>query len=610
VFVYQDLPWRLPLRQLYVTAVIIGGYLVISLITLGASYRGMVLTPRERMLANLAMLAVVYLSFFAALPNNVDVSKAVILATFTLLISSVALDVSPPPVKRIAMFGLTTVLLACGGTAVFLYAGKETPDYTIRESSIRTSLTTITTRVYLDFLPRPWTKGGALARVHDDILLTTGDGSMYLVQEQDEEPWLTVKALPQQVPLNLQSFKEGALKGTNFNGFRTSDAIVQERSDSISVFSAHHYWHSENKCYVVRVSRLDSSFEQLIAPDANTEWQTVFDSQPCLTLRTTTTPFSGLMIGGRITFLDDETLIISLGDQGYDGYSALPDYPQNDDVDYGKLIRLNLTTGQASTLSKGHRNPQGLIVSSDQKIWSTEHGPEGGDELNLIRNGANYGWPEVTYGTGYGLDTWPPSDNPGRHVGFEPPVFSWVPSIGISDLTEVQSDLFPMWKGDLLIGSLTDSVLHRVRLQNDRPVVIEPIYFGERLRDVIQAPSGKIVLWTDSGRLITVEPSTALTGRELYEQRCSSCHRLGNGQTHGIGPDLTTVYGRDIATALGYDYSDALAELDGTWTKSALDQFLKDPSSMAPGTRMASEYANLEDDTSRQLIIEFLATLE
>jgi cytochrome c2 len=608
--VYQDLPWRLPLRQLYVTAVIICGYLAVSLITLAARYRGTVLTPRETILANLAMLAVVYLSFFAALPNNVIISKAVILATFALLIFSVALDVSPHPVKRIAMFGLTTTLLACGVTAVFLYAGKETPDYSVRESSIRTSLATITTRVYVDFLPRPSTTGGALAGVHDDILLTTGDGSMYLVQEQADDPWLTVKPIPQHVPLNLQSFKEEAIQGTSFRGFRTSDAIVQEHSDSISVFSAHHYWHSENNCYVVRVSRLDSSYEQLMAPDANTEWQTVFDSQPCLTLRTTTTPFSGLMIGGRITFLDDETLIISLGDQGYDGYSAHPDYPQNDDVDYGKLIRLNLTTGQASTLSKGHRNPQGLTVSSDQKIWSTEHGPEGGDELNLIRNGANYGWPKVTYGTGYGLDTWPLSDNAGRHVGFEPPVFSWVPSIGISDLTEVQSDMFPMWEGDLLIGSLTGRALHRVRLQNERPVVIEPIYLGERLRDVFQAPSGKIVLWTDSGRLITVEPSVALTGRELYEQRCSGCHRLGKGQVHGIGPDLTTVYGRDIATALGYDYSEALVKLDGTWTKSALDQFLKDPASMAPGTRMASEYVNLEDDTTRQLIIEFLATIK
>ena len=114
IFVYQDLPWRLPLRQLYVTAVIICGYLAVSLITLAARYRGTVLTPRETILANLAMLAVVYLSFFAALPNNVIISKAVILATFALLIFSVALDVSPHPVKRIAMFGLTTTLLACG----------------------------------------------------------------------------------------------------------------------------------------------------------------------------------------------------------------------------------------------------------------------------------------------------------------------------------------------------------------------------------------------------------------------------------------------------------------------------------------------------------------
>ena len=145
------------------------------------------------------------------------------------------------------------------------------------------------------------------------------------------------------------------------------------------------------------------------------------------------------------------------------------------------------------------------VDQASGKVWSTEHGAQGGDELNLLVDGSNYGWPATTYGTAYGLKHWPLSRPAGKDEHFVPPVFAWVPSIGISGLTGVPEDSeFPEWQGDLLVSSLRDFSIWRIRLREDQIAYTERIEVKTRIRDISMGHDGRIGLWTDEGEIISI----------------------------------------------------------------------------------------------------------
>ena len=118
----------------------------------------------------------------------------------------------------------------------------------------------------------------------------------------------------------------------------------------------------------------------------------------------------------------------------------------------------------------GHSNPQGLTIDSLGRIWETEHGPQGGDELNMLVKGSDYGYPSHTYGTEYGSVTWPPTDSSSGQMNSIRPVFAWVPSIGISEIVAVDDSAFERWRGDVSITSLRGKSLWRTRLEGQRVV--------------------------------------------------------------------------------------------------------------------------------------------
>ncbi|HXW98020.1 MAG TPA: PQQ-dependent sugar dehydrogenase, partial [Gemmatimonadales bacterium] len=155
----------------------------------------------------------------------------------------------------------------------------------------------------------------------------------------------------------------------------------------------------------------------------------------------------------------------------------------------------------------GHRNPQGLFIDPNGAVWETEHGPQGGDELNLLEAGLNYGWPHVTYGTDYNKHTWPRNPVQGQHTGYTMPVYVWLPSIGTSNLIRLRGDLFPLWKDDLIVSSLVGGEVFRIRLDGKRVVFAEPLRIGERVRDLIEDHTGRIIMWTDSRSIIEMRPS-------------------------------------------------------------------------------------------------------
>jgi glucose/arabinose dehydrogenase len=141
---------------------------------------------------------------------------------------------------------------------------------------------------------------------------------------------------------------------------------------------------------------------------------------------------------------------------------------QNPDSDFGKILKIDLRTSTKSHVSIGHRNPQGLTITASGAMYATEHGPQGGDELNLIVPGKNYGWPIETYGAHYGKYDWPVQTRNAK--AFERPVLAWVPSIGVSNLIELEN-FHPAWNGDLLVESLKAQSLFRLRRDGDGRVV-------------------------------------------------------------------------------------------------------------------------------------------
>ena len=227
--------------------------------------------------------------------------------------------------------------------------------------------------------------------------------------------------------------------------------------------------------------------------------------------------------GGRIVFLPDETLVLSLGD----GFAFRED-AQKADTHLGKLVRLtrdggvpqdNPFIGQSKEgrpfkpqiYSLGHRNVQGLAYDAQtDTLWQHEHGPRGGDELNVIRAGANYGWPLATKGRDYQGARITPYES---FEGTEDPVHNWVPSIAPSGLAIYRGDMFPAWNGDALIGGLASRDLRRVDLENGQSVGEEDLLsdLDGRVRDVRIANDGAVLVLIEAGadgKLLKLTPKS------------------------------------------------------------------------------------------------------
>ena len=217
--------------------------------------------------------------------------------------------------------------------------------------------------------------------------------------------------------------------------------------------------------------------------------------------------------GARILFLRDGTMLVTSGD----GFNYR-DQAQTLDNHVGKIIRLNddgtvpddnpflgVDDALPEIWSFGHRNPTGLTLSEDGKtIFEHEHGPKGGDELNIVTAGKNYGWPLITYGIDYSGALISPFT---EGEGLEQPVKYWVPSIAPSALTLYNGDMFPNWKGNLFVTAMVPGDVRRLTMFEDR-VVDEEILFEElgAIRNVTTAPDGSLLLVTNGpeGKIIRV----------------------------------------------------------------------------------------------------------
>jgi glucose/arabinose dehydrogenase len=227
--------------------------------------------------------------------------------------------------------------------------------------------------------------------------------------------------------------------------------------------------------------------------------------------------------GSKLAWGRDGLLYMTVGERGD------PQRSQNTGIHGGKVLRLkedgtpapdNPFAGKSGAkpeiYSYGHRNPQGLAFHPETgALWSNEHGPQGGDELNIVQAGKNYGWPVASYGRQYAPNGSLVSEHPWKE-DVEEPMLLWLPSIGISGMIFYTGDKFPQWKNDIFVGGLSGLALHRVRFNEKGGLMGREALLTEvqqRIRDVRQGPDGNIYVAVDApqGGILRIEPAQTTT---------------------------------------------------------------------------------------------------
>ena len=445
--------------------------------------------------------------------------------------------------------------------------------------SLDTALLPLTVRGLKVSATQAFPKGiGGIAVVDDTLVLVDWLGGIY-VQEAGEIVKREFPALPNNIAAFVLS-----LRGEVGN-LRVHDVEYVPAAASLAV--SYESFDPEKQKPFLAVS--------LIAIDPKTvkptgAWKTVFTSDSM-----GAPVFAGQAGGGRLAVKDATKLLLTVGDYNQDGVMIESAKVAQDPAStFGKIFEIDWASAKRRMVSLGHRNPQGLLVTAGGEVFSTEHGPAGGDELNRIVDGANYGWPNVTLGTDYGTYDWPNAKLSGGHAGYTMPTYAWLPSIGTSNLIEIKN-FHPSWDGDLLVASLKASSLFRLRLDGQRVVYSEGIWLGNRIRDMVQLKTGTIVLWTDDAQLLFIDvdqPKLKKNERGLgyFGQpelaTCMACHHFDTtGPTH-LAPSFGNLIGRAIATDSFARYSPGLKAKSGVWTKETLKQFISNPDAFAPGSTM------------------------
>lgn len=613
--------WELPRAEVLAIAILLAGYAAAALAVMLLARRG---TPRAFSRGLALALSIFGLFLLALLLTRLAPPRYLLLPVFFAVALLAPFAIAPRVGQLVGIAILAVTLLAVAGLGGRIAFAPPKKTAKVVTTNVQTAFYPLRVSSHDGVIAAPATRGGGVDHLGDRILLGTGDGHLYTLRIAGDD--VQAHELAIRVPANREEFAKafnGSASAPRLAGnyseeapevqtwrFRVADVIAQVAGDAVHVFASHHFWKAQEKCFVVRVSQLDTTLADIERATGRGSWQTIFESQPCVPMygegaMRGKNPFRGEEIGGRLALVDTNTLMLTLGDHGFSGIEGAVAFSQDPGVSYGKTWRIDLRTHAAAMNTLGHRNVQGLYVAEDGRIWETEHGAQGGDELNLLQPGANYGWPVVTYGTDYGTLVWPLSKQQGHHEGYTKPVYSWLPGIGISNLVQIRHDRFPVWTGDLVIGTLGFRGLYRVVLDGNRAVVTEPIPLKKRVRDVLELDDGRLLLWTDEGAVVTIEPISGSSAELTFATSCLGCHRISDGFSHRMGPDLYHLLDRKVASAANYDaYTPALKKLDGEWSKQRLDQFLRDPQAVAPGTSML--FPGIADDRQRAELVDYV----
>lgn len=489
---------------------------------------------------------------------------------------------------------MAAIGLVVAGGIVFVAVQRLGPETAVSgKRSITTALYSVNVETHAGLIEQPASDGGAMESHRRGVILATGDGKFYWISKTHEGLRASALAIPD--PTNRKAYLSdfGDSKPPRL---RLTDVVFDRSPDPQFLYAAHQSWNSKGRCYAHRISVIPLSWPGGGGPRSDGQWRALFESKPCIKAEGT---FDDSESGGRLAWAKDGGLLLTLGDLGFAGLDGNPPVSQDPGVDYGKILKVDPRTGRSSVVSIGHRNPQGLLVRADGQIWETEHGPQGGDEINLIAEGGNYGWPLATYGTEYGTNNWPLNPDGHDHGEFREPAIAFMPAVALSAMIEVRGREFPHWNGDLLASSLRTEALFRARVRGDRVIYVESFSMGHRIRDLVQTADGRILIWSDT--TATLLELSRGEQEDAYTRYCAGCHNPKFGAA--AGPILDDVVGRQIASAPGFTYSAGLKKRKGIWSETELDAFLRDPETYAPGTTMKLHGL---DDKSRAKVIEQL----
>ncbi len=455
-------------------------------------------------------LACLFIVYFYIIFREIEISRLVLLITSFSMVALFLAHYVFSSFRNILSLVLAFLVVSIN-TAILLFdlnIKNAMSSSEIQTDEISSAFYDLKTQSYTNVFPatKSYHAMGALDLLDNDYLISTGDGDFYVVEQLDFGKEVVVKKIDINLPMNRDTFIAAAGPGSldYSQYFRVMDIDVSKIDDSseFKLLVSHHFWYTDRECSVFRVS--ENTFDKE-KNNITSDWKTIFEATPCLPLDESEWAFRGMEGGGRIAHYNNK-ILITIGDHGMNGHDFEKDYVNDESSSYGKTILLDPLTGETENFSIGHRNQQGLLVDNNNNVWSTEHGPQGGDELNLLHNGQFYGWPQVTYGTDYGVKEWPLSQGEiGRHDNYTAPIYSWIPSVGASNLIQIKNNKqFPLWKNDFLVATMIDNTILRLRLEENNVKYQEKIAFDGRVRDILEDNDGRIILWTDENSLVLI----------------------------------------------------------------------------------------------------------
>ena len=323
-------------------------------------------------------------------------------------------------------------------------------------------------------------RGPALAVMQDGtVLLGGGDagGEIFLVNVKTQK----LRKLGSLIPANKRLID---------SRFAITDiAVLSENKKRANLLISYPRLGSNNRCVEVAVDQIRyNRAKQKVNRVAN--W---FVTKPCV-------PISAVQhASGRFAVIDNKSAYVTIGDLGFPGIND-----RDKRGDLGSIFKVSATN--VERISQGHRNAQGILLFNGKDLLAAEHGPRGGDELNLIKPGNDYGWPFVTYGEPYSSGDYVKPTKTGTHQGYVEPLKYWTPSIAPTELVQLPEVGWGEWSGALVLGTLRENALVFMKLDNKFNVTQTKMTdLGQRIRDLEINKAGNLVATTDEGRLFEIK---------------------------------------------------------------------------------------------------------
>ncbi len=326
------------------------------------------------------------------------------------------------------------------------------------------------------------TRGPALAILKDEsVLLGGGAGGGEILTFNKQKSGL--RSLGSFIPANRRVID---------SRFAINDiAVLSENAAAAKLLISYPRLGTSGRCVEIAVDELAYD-RKLSRIKFVSNW---YVTKPCV-------PISAVQhTAGRFAVIDKNSVYVSFGDLGF---SEIDDRSKRGDL--GSIFKLSAKS--AVKISQGHRNPQGMLLYNKNTLLAAEHGPRGGDEINVIKEGGDYGWPFVSYGQPYGSGDYVRPAKTGTHTGYIEPIKYWAPSIAPTELVQLPSKGWGDFSGALVLGTLREEVLVFMKVSEKLEITQTiQVPVNERIRDLEVTESGALIATTDSGKLITVTNS-------------------------------------------------------------------------------------------------------